>query len=233
MTYTRTFAQLSAAVQTVGSWENSDDITPSVLLQAINYGLIRGYDVMVGKWADYYTLDTTFTIVAGTDTYVLATIAPNFYKLRHLDTSNDGVRFKRCYPHDLEVAHDYTANPATSATRIRYRMQGANLRLVPVPPTGTGRIYYIPLPVQFTAIDDVLTLVTFDVPAEEMLVVHLAQRDLLIRSDLDTSGVDRMIAEDTAGLRTAADARDAGEPFYLNPHGPPRQYGHDDGEGWY
>ena len=63
MTYTRTFAQLSLAVQQVGSWEGSNDITPDVLLQAINYGLLEGYGLMVKAWKDYYTLDTTFAIV--------------------------------------------------------------------------------------------------------------------------------------------------------------------------
>lgn len=223
MAYTRTLAQLSLAVQQAGQWENSADITPVVLLQAINYGLITGYDAMVAKWADYYTLDATFAIVAGTSSYVLATIAPNFYKLRHLDVSQDGTRFVRCYPHDLEAAHSYTTGVASSVLRLRYRMQGPNLVFVPVPPSGTARIFWIPLPVQFVDINDV-TPVTFDVPAEEQLVVHLAERSCLIRSDLDISGISRQIAEDIAGLRSAADSRDAGEPFSLDPRGPHRDY---------
>lgn len=229
MAYTRTFAQLSLAVQQLGQWEGSSDITPGVLLQALNYALVRGYDLMVGKWADYYTLDATFAIAAGTDSYVLATIAPSFYKLRHLDVSSDGARFFRCYPHDLEIAQRYTTTTATSIGRVRYRMQGANLRFVPAPPAGTGRIFWIPLPVQFASTADV-TPVTFDVPVEEQLVTNLAVRSLLVRSDLSTVSVDGAIAELTAGLRTAADSRDAGEPFYLNPNGPTR--GDFDDEEW-
>lgn len=232
MTYTRTFADLSLAVQQAGAWENSGDITSAVLLQAINYGLIKGYDAMVAKWADYYTLDATFAIVAGTSSYVLATIAPNFYKLRHLDVSQDGTRFRRCYPHDLEVAYRYTNNPATSVSRLKYRMQAGNLIFVPVPPAGTAKIFWIPLPIQFASTADV-TPATFDVPVEEQLVVHLAQRFCLDRSDLDLSGINRQIAEDTAGLRSAADNRDAGEPFSLDPNGPSHGWYGDEGEGWY
>lgn len=232
MAYTRTFAQLSLAVQQLGQWENSSDITSDVLLQAINYALVRGFDLMVGKWADYYTLDVTFAIVAGTDSYVLATIAPNFYKLRHLDVSSDGTRYTRCLPHDLEIAHRYSGSSATNIAQVRYRMQGANLRFNRPPPAATGRIYYIPLPVQFASTADV-TAVTFDVPVEEQLVVHLAKRSLLIRSDLSTQSVDVAIGELAMGLRTAGDARDAGQPFYLDPNGPPRDRISDDDEWWY
>ena len=190
-----------------------------MLLQAINYGLLRGYDTMVQRWEDYYTLNLNFAIVAGTDTYVLATIAPNFYKLRHLDVSADGQRFIRCYPHDLDAAANWSAVSQGDVRRVRYRIQGASLVFAPVPGAGTGKIYYIPLATQLAVDADV---VTFDVPAEEMLVVHLAARDMLVRSDLDTSGMDRLIAEDIGGLRSAADARDAGQPFFLNPRGPRR-----------
>ncbi len=234
MTITRTFAQLSLAVQQAGGWENSDDITPAVLLQAVNYGLLEGYRAMVNAWRDYYTLDTTFPIVAGTDRYALATIAPNFYELRHLDVSADGVRFQRCLPHDLSIAARYSSIPATSVGRLRYRLQAGNLVFVPVPPAGTAKIYWIPLPPQFTSIADV-TPVTFDVPSEEKLVVHLAQRDCLIRSELDISTVNNSIKEDIAGLRTDAGNRDAGQPFSLDPNGPARDHRilGDSDDGWY
>jgi hypothetical protein len=230
MAYTRTFAQLSLAVQQTGAWEGSIDITPEVLLQAINYALLEGYGLMVKAWKDYYTLDTTFAIVAGTANYPLATIAPNFYQLRHLDVSADGVRFKRAYPHDLEVAHRYSGAPASTIFRVRYRMQGANLVLAPTPPAGTGKIYWIPLPVQFASTADV-TPVTFDVPSEEKLVVHIAARDCLVRSDLDTGVMDKLIAQDMFGLRSDADNRDAGEAFSLDPAGPRPEYDYEDG--WY
>lgn len=231
---TRTFAQLSLAVQQVGAWEGSSDITPSVLMQAINYGLLEGYRAMVNAWKDYYTQEATFTIVAGTDRYPLVGIAPQFYELRHLDVSSDGVRFRRCPPHDLETAHRYSSSPATSVGRLRYRMQSSNLVFVPSPPQGVGKIYWIPLPPQFVSITD-LSEIPFDVPSEELLVVHLAQRFCLMRSDLDTTPADKLIAQDVAGLRTDAGNRDAGEPFYLDPNGPARdeRFLGDDGEDCY
>lgn len=214
MSYTRSFAALSLAVQQLGAWENSDDVTPSVLLQAINYALLEGYDLMVGKWSDYYTLDTTFSIVAGTDTYLLATIAPTFYKLRHLDVSSDGTRFFRARPYDIDTQHQYTGSTGNTMHDVRYRLQGVNLVLAPNHVGGTGKLWYIPLPVQFTDVNDA-SLVTFDVPTEERLVIHLAMRDILVRSDLSTASVDGMIERLVAGLKMAADSRDAGEAFSL------------------
>lgn len=221
MSYTRSFAQLSLAVQQVGAWENSTDITPAVLLQAINYALLKGYGLMVKAWRDYYTLDATFPIVAGTDRYALATIAPNFFQFRHLDVSTDGVRFVRCLPHAIEAAHRYSAVSATTISRVRYRLQAGNLVFVPVPPAATGKIYWIPLPVQFADVNDA-SLVTFDVPTEEKLVVYLAEKFCTRRSDLDTTAIMRDIAEEVADLRGEASNRDAGEPVYLDPNGPAR-----------
>lgn len=222
MAYTRTFAQLSLAVQQLGGWEESTDITPQVLLQAINYGLIEGYRAMVNAWKDYYTLQADFAIVAGTDTYPLATIAPNFFELRHLDVSPDGVRFRPCPPHDIAAAHRWSSVPATTVQRLRYRMQGANLVFSAKPPAATGRIYYIPLAPQFASTTDA-TVLTLDVPSEELVIVAYAYREALFRSELDPSPGDKKIAEAKAGLRTDAGNRDAGEPYYLDPAGPRRE----------
>lgn len=234
----RSFAQLSLAVQQLGAWEGSADITPTVLLQGINYALIEAFDVMVQKWADYYTIQLDYALLSGHDTYPLDQIiaagpegTPDFYKLRHLDWSSDGVRWHRMYPYDLDTQHLYSDRPSTSTrARRRYRLQGQNLIVAPTPSTAiTIRLYYIPLPPQFTGVDDTTTLVRFDVPAEERLVVSTAYRDLLIRSDLSTVQAEQMIELATAGLRTAADGRDS-EPFYLDPRGP-RDHVRD-GWGW-
>lgn len=227
MAYTRTFAQLSLAVQQLGQWENSGDITPAILLQAINYGLLEGYDAMVQKWADYYTANVDFAITTATDTYALSTIASAFYKLRHLDYSSDAfpvganARFRRMLPFDIEAQHTYSGAVSSTSRTPRYRMQAGNLIIAPKA-SGTVRAWYIPTATQFTGVGDVSTLAQFDAPVEERLVVQIAQRDLLERNDLPTNDCDMKIARLTALLKTAADSRDAAEPFYLDPSGPPR-----------
>jgi hypothetical protein len=217
MAVTRTFSQLSTAVQQLGSWELSDDVTPAVLLQAINYALLEGYDMMVMRWADYYTLDTNFSITSGIDTYSLATIAPSFYKLRHLDVSASGAnggRFFRARPFDIDEQHQFTGLGSNTMRGVRYRLQAGNLILSPNHVAGTGKLWYIPLPFQFASTADTAQA-TFDVPTEERLVIHLATRDILVRSDLSTDSVDGMIERLAGQLKTAGDNRDAGEPFSL------------------
>lgn len=223
MAYTRTFAQLSLAVQQLGEWERSEDVTPgAVLLQAINYGLLEGYDHMVQKWAEYYTRMTSMTIIPGALVYDLDGVTnDDFYKLRYLEYSRETgpspIRFVRMLPFDLEAAYSFRDD---SSRVPRYRIQGGNL-VLSSSPVGTINVYYIPLAPQFTDIADVTT-VRFDVPTEERLVVALAVRDIRFREELDTTQIERMVERYVAMLRTAADSRDAGEPFYLDPRGPGR-----------
>lgn len=234
-TVMRTFAQLSLAVQQLGAFEGSTDIEPPVLLQYINYGLLEGYRAMVNAAKDFWTQEAEFTITAGQDRYALADIAPAFYELRHLDVSSDGVRWRRCPPHDIAAAHRWSAVPSTTVGRLRYRMQSSNLVFVPVPPQCFGKIYWIPLPPQFASVDDT-SQIPFYVPSEELLVVAYAYRECLIRSELDLSPAQVKITEAIAGLRSDAGNRDAGEPHYIDPAGPRRDRfngGVDEDDGWY
>lgn len=230
-TYTRNFAGLTLSVQQLGQWENSGDITPAVLLQAVNYGLVEGYDLMVQKWADYYTIETTFAVTTASTTYSVVTLFEGtFYKLRHMDFSTDGVRYRRMYMMDLEASYAYSGSTGSSSVP-RYRLQGGSMSAISddeaivlaFPTTGTIKAFYIPLPFQFGSVDDT-NVVKFAAPIQERLVVHLAHRDLLTRSDLPTTDVDREVDRLTARLRTAADGRDAGEAFSLDPRGAPRRY---------
>lgn len=232
-----TFAQLSLAVQQLGQWENSDDVTPAVLLQAINFALIEGYDIVTQKWLDYYTIENDFALTAGVNAYALQDVAPGFYKLRHIDFTPDSqISVSTCFrpmqPHALDSAHRYSGANATSGRAPKYRVQGQAIVFSPPPNGGIIRVYYIPIPYQFSDPLDTNEVV-FDAPIEIRLVVQLAQREILERSDLPVDDCDRKIAKLTSLLRTAADSRDAGEPFCLDPNGPSGRYLDDDCEGRY
>lgn len=215
MSYTRTLLQLRTAVQINGQYENSTDITTTVLNDYINRSILEGYQLIVAKWEDYYTiLGTTISVVANTDSYALPT---DFYKLRKLEIQTTNGRWTKLLPHDLDSSHTFRT---IINRRYRYRLQGGNIVLVPTP-TGpeTIRPYYIPTAPQLAADGDTIT---FDVPQEETLIVDLTLRRCFRREDLPTNDINAQIAEDVANLRSAADARDAGEPFCLNPRGPDR-----------
>lgn len=223
---TRSLSDLMTAVQRLGQWENSADITSEVLLQAINYGLLEGYDIITQKWLDYYTIEMPLQLTPGEPRYTLNTVAPGFYKLRHLAYTRDSVitdasRFIPMLPHAIEGAYAYSGVQATAGRSPRYRVQGRDLVLAPTPQGGCVKIYYIPVPPQFADVDDDLQI-TFEVPIEERLIVQLAQRDILERNDLPLAECDAKIEKLTRLVRTGADSRNAGEPFYLDPRGPRR-----------
>lgn len=188
----------------------SADLTADVLNGFINDALYESRDIMVGKWADYYTKSTPQAVIAGTDTYALPA---DLYKLRKLWILISGTRYERLYPMDLDIAHQYTGE-TVSGSRHRYMMLERNLVLTMPAANETLKIWYIPQPTDLAA--DVDTL-TFDVPVELKLMVAMAWRDCLDRQKLDPSPAMAKIKQYSDQLRTAADSRDAGEPFLLDP----------------
>ena len=201
----------------------SPSLTASVLNEFINDAYQETYDILVSKWADYFTLTgSDQTMTPGTASYAVPT---DFYKLRKVELQV-GSRWTRLLPHDLDVSHAY----AVSGTPRRYREQARNIVFAPAPSTAeTYRLWYIPIRTPLTSDADVIT---FDVPQEYKLLLAIAWRDTLDMQDLDPSPAIAKIDALTPMLRSAADNRDAAEPFYLNPHGPPYEWSDDIDDGW-
>ena len=203
---------------------SSIDLTAAVLNDFVNDALTETYDILVGRWADYYTKrGASQTLAAGVDTYTLPT---DFYKLRKVELSIGG-RWARLLPMDLDASHLYTE----AGRPYRYRMQDRALVFsTPASTAETFRLFYIPIRAELVTDQDV---VTFDVPNELKLLLAIAWRECLDRQELDPSPSLQKIDALTKTLRTAADSRDASEPFYLDPKGPPTDFDEDlDGWGW-
>lgn len=226
MAFTRTLLQLRTSLTRRGGFEYSADLTPVVLNELLADALNETWDILIEKWADYYTkTGTNQTIAAGTATYALPT---DFYKLRKVELQIGGD-WVRLYPVDIEAQHLY---PSSASRPYRYRLQERNLVLVPTPAAAnTYRMFYIPIRPELVADGDV---VTFDVPNELKLLLAIAWRDCLDRQELDPSPAIEKIERLTKTLRTSADSRDAAEPFYLSANGPPLEYMDtlDDDWGW-
>jgi hypothetical protein len=208
-----TFAQMVTAVQSRGSYENSADITSTLIKEFLNEALAETWDILVGKWQDYYVTRSNLSVSANQDGITLPT---DFYKLRKLEIvdSSSPTGYRRLRPHDLDSAHTFFT---VTQKRYRYRLEGAKLYIAPIPTTAeTLRLFYIPsCPVLASDSD------TFDgVNGYEGLVIQLALKRCMDRQDESTGSVDQEIARLTARVRTAADSRDADEPFYLNSRGP-------------
>lgn len=224
---TWTLAQLQAAVQHRGAYERSNDITLALIAEFLNEAIAELWDLIVEKWADYYTISTTFPFVAGTDSYQLP---GGFYKLRKVELQWDSTpTWCRMETHDLAIAHEFVN---VSNRRYSYRLQAGYLVFVPVPATAeTIRIYYIPCAPVLVGSADAID----GINGYEELVIQLSLKRCKDREELDTSTIDREIARLTARIRTAADGRDATEPFYLDERRGRRGRGSRDGDlppGW-
>jgi hypothetical protein len=232
MARTKTLTQLLTAVRTRGDWENSADITDAILTEFLNEGIAELWDILVGKWADYYAtaaaVATSVIVAPYSDTIALPT---TFYKLRKLELLTSGTAdtvnavYTRLRPHDLESSHQFAGG---DTRHYRYRIQGSAIRLVPWPTRLEAfRLTFVPYATELVSGAD-----TFDgINGYEAFAVQLALRRALARQDLPTDQVDAEIARLTLRVRTAADSRDAAEPFYLNPRGP-SDNDDDDGELW-
>ncbi len=231
MPNTRTLAQLRTAVQARGQYENSTDITSALLDDFLNEAIAEVYDLLVGKWEDYYTTSTVQLLTPGTDTYALPA---TFYKLRKIELAgNDGSGQatqprRHLLPYDLSVSHEY--RDGGSPYRPRYRIQAGNLVL-----SSSGWvnqvlvIYFIPFAPRLVADAD-----TFDgINNYEELVVQFALLRCKSREELPTAEIEGEIARLSQRIRSAADSRDASEAFSLDPHGPPGgRYDDDDSYWW-
>jgi hypothetical protein len=201
-----------------GQYEKSADLDPSVtssspLTDYINKALVRGREIIVQSWRDYFTIvSTPFAVVQGTDSYALPS---DFEHLRKAEIAIDaaGTRWRKLLPADLS---DSTRFQNSTSRRYRYRLQGgaAPFVLMPVPGNSTDliRVWYIPYATELVNLTDAVTI---NVDVEYELYVALALRKCRIREDLDTRVIDQTIAECEQRLASMADERDAGEPFYL------------------
>lgn len=224
MANTRTLLQLRTSVQSRGGYENSSDITSTMLTEFINEAIAEVYDIIVGKWVDYYTvLGSPISVVAGTASYAVPT---DFYKLRKVEMQTTVGIFRKLLPHDLDVGHRYTNSVRAKA--YRYRLQANNIVLVPTPTQAeTMQLYYIPFATRLSLDAD-----TFDgINNYEELVVQLALKRCKMREELPIDDIEREVARLVQRIEKASDGRDA-EPFYLDPHGPP-YFDDEDWDGWY
>lgn len=229
MAYTRTLLQLRcslakrAGIAGASGDTASQSLTASVLNEFLNDAIEEAWDVIVGKWADYYTKSAAQAVVTGTDAYAVPT---DFLKLRQLWILMSGTKYKRLYPADLDAAAPFT-DASVGNKGYRYRLQERNIILMPVPAIAeTLKIYYIPIATQLSLDADALT---FDVPLEMKYIVTIAWRDCLDAQGLDPSPAVQKLADLLPKLRTSADSRDAGEPFYLDPN---QSHGSDDDDDW-
>jgi hypothetical protein len=181
----------------------SVDLTPTVLNEIINDAVFEGWDVIVGKWLDYFTTSGAFPVVAGTTAYAVPT---DFYKFRMLEHGDQ----RKLKPVSLDERGRYYGQSGEPA---RYMIINRSIHVFPTPSSAeTLALWYVPIKTEMTVDADSLTL---DVPIEFKYIMAIGWRDILDRQNLDPSPAIAKMQQYEAKLRTAADSLDATEPFYL------------------
>lgn len=161
-----------------------------------SYGAL--YDLLVGKFEDYYLSDPySFTVAAGSDS---ASLPADFLKLKGVDYSDGGTwrEVKRFNFNERNVEAGFA----------RYRLYGSTILFAPSSQApGSYRLWYIPRAAVLSNDAD-----TVDCYGWEVWIEVDAARKALIKEESDTSGLERELATIAQRIETAARDRDVGEP---------------------
>lgn len=214
MARTITLLELRTAVLERGGWSVSADLTTAVLNDVINEAIAELWDTLIQADKDRLATSTNLATAVGNDAVALPA---DFYELLKLECQ-DGAEWVPIKPVALKVAHRFTT---LTGKHYRRRLQGSNIRLVPTPQAiETLRLWYIPYATKLTADGN-----TFDgINGYEEHIIQLAKYRCEVRQDLPSQEATyREVGRLLGRVRTASSDRDADEPFYIDPYGPPAE----------
>lgn len=149
MATTMTLAEVRNAVRQRADMVNSQFITDTELNSYINQSYFELYDILVQKYGDNYYVATPYTFVTtGSDQFY--NLPTDFYKLLGVDlslsnTSDSNVTIR---PFNFADRNRYAIPNFQSfygVTNLRYRLNGNQLWLTPVPVGGKQiKVWYVP-----------------------------------------------------------------------------------------
>lgn len=188
-----------------GGYKNSPVFTTAVLNAWISRAIAKVYDFVWQSGEDYYTAETTLPTVAASDSIALPA---DFLKL--IGASRlDGTTYRRL--RRLEI-HRWSEFEGSSGKPHWYRLQGAAMRLSPVPDAiYTIKLLYTPVAPTLTVDAD-----TFDsIDYFDELVIAEVLLKCAGRDERQFADMRQTIAGLEQSIKRRANARDAAEPIYL------------------
>lgn len=215
-----TLAQLRLLAQQRSNLENSQFVTDDEWNNYVNDSLKELYDLIIQHYGDdYYVNSITFQTDGSTYLYplpdgTLYSSASPFYKFLGLDLqlSNTADSWVTIRSFSFQDRNKYAVPNFQSfygVTNLRYRMQGANLWLTPIPQAGQYlRLWYVPRCV--TLVEDTDTVDSFG-GWTEYAVIDAAIK-AMVKQELDISALEAQKAQMTERIASAAENRDAGNP---------------------
>jgi hypothetical protein len=179
-----TLSSLRTRVRERADMENSTFVEDAELNQYINSSYQELYDLLVASFEDYYTgAPTSFTIASGSNTY---TLPSDFYKLRGVDCSIDGVNYYTMQPFDFANRNNFNNSVGVLNAyqfQNQYRLVGSKIYITPEDnAVGSYRIWYVPRATVLTSDSSTLDGIN---GWEEYVVVDAA-RKCLAKEESDT-----------------------------------------------
>lgn len=193
--------------------ENTEFVTTSELNSIINGEGAELHDLVISRFEDQFTINTTFTISPGSSTFDLTSLpstAP-FYKFRGLDyqvgNSSDWYPVHKFQWNSRD--RRLSARQYFLVREIQYRLVGSNIVLTPTDGAyGTYQLWYIPAYVDLVIDADTLTYpqnwYEFIVAGSAAKCLAKEESDASIQLGLKSAAQQRILA--------MASNRDAGAP---------------------
>lgn len=208
-----TLLQLKTRAREKADMVNSQFVSDSELLSYINNSYSELYDILVSRFEDYYTEETSVTISPGSSTIPV----PNdFYKLRGLDRNQSGNSYYSVHKYNWKARNrrnNQLYRTSFGRLDLSYRLVKDSIRILPEDSApGTYRLWYIPTYTPLAADTDVLDGVNgFD----EYIVIDVAMKMLL----KEESDVSVLIAQKKAMMQRIEEMsqqRDADNPEVIS-----------------
>lgn len=212
--------QASDMVNTNEANATSGFITKSEWNYLINGSYAELYDILVGKFEDYYSDSSVVTVTSGNTIPLPAT----FYKLRGLDRSDSGSNgtYYTLKPFQFEqrnVRNDRNMYQGVWPD-IRYRILGSNIILTPEDQAnGTYKIWFVPKVTTLSADTDTIDgvngweeYIVVDAAIKALrkeetdVSVHMAQKQMLLArieamaANRDVGSCDRVTDVNSSGV---------------------------------
>lgn len=216
-----TLAQVRLASQQRANLENSQVLTDSEWNFNINLSLKELYDLVLQKYGDdYYSTSVSFSTDGSTYLYplpngTLYSSASPFYKFLGLDlflsnTQDSAVTIRNFSFQDRNRYAVPNFQSFYGITNLRYRLNGNNLWLTPIPASGqTLKLWYVPRLADLVSDTDT----TDGIGGWTEYVIIDAAIKAVIKQELDPSSLTYQKEAMIRRIESVAENRDAGNPM--------------------
>ena len=202
-----TLSELRSQARDRADMQNSAFVSDAELTKYLNSSIAELHDLLIADGeSDYYILSTTFSTVAGTETYALPAA---FYKLKGVDVQS-GSEWLSVRPFNFNERNSgQSAAYNLSGIDFRYRLAGSNIMLTPAPSgVNTVKLWYTPVATKLTADADTLD----DINQYSEYVITDAAIKMLQKEESDVSILLAQKADLRKRIENMVANRDAGQP---------------------